>query len=85
MRRHHGRALSPYAGRVASPPSAEVTLVRDFDHKLNPSRPARQSPLATSGFSGMPLDLIDRIRSFPLFQSTPDSFLTDLSLVLKPQ
>lgn len=33
----------------------------------------------------MPLDLIDRIRSFPLFQSTPDSFLADLSLVLKPQ
>ena len=85
MRRHHGRALSPYAGRVASPPSAEVALVRNFDHELNPSRPTRQSPLAASGFSGMPLDLIDRIRSFPLFQSTPDSFLTDLSLVLKPQ
>ena len=85
MRRHHGRALSPYAGRVANPPSAEVSLVRDFDHHLNPSRPAKQSPLATSGFSGMPLDLIDRIRSFPLFKSTPDSFLTDLSLVLKPQ
>ena len=33
----------------------------------------------------MPLDLIDRIRSFPLFQSTPDTFLADLSLVLKPQ
>lgn len=85
MRRHHGRALSPYAGRVAQPPSAEVTLVREFDHQLNPTRPARQSPLATSGFSGMPLDLIDRIRSFPLFQSTSDSFLADLSLVLKPQ
>jgi F-box and leucine-rich repeat protein 7 len=85
MRRHHGRALSPYAGRVAAPPSAEVTLVRDFDHHLNPSRPARQSPLATSGFSGMPLDLIDRIRSFPLFQQTSDGFLTDLSLMLKPQ
>lgn len=85
MRRHHGRALSPYAGRVAAPPSAEVTLVRDFDHQLNPSRPARQSPLATSGFSGMPLDLIDRIRSFPLFHSTSDVFLADLSLVLKPQ
>ena len=85
MRRHHGRALSPYAGRVPQPPSAEVALVRDFDHQLNPSRPARQSPLAASGFSGMPLDLIDRIRSFPLFKSTPDSFLSELSLVLKPQ
>jgi F-box and leucine-rich repeat protein 7 len=83
MRRHHGRALSPYAGRVAAPPSAEVMLVREFD--LNPSKPARQSPLATSGFQGMPLDLFERIRSFPLFQSTPDGFLAELGLVLKPQ
>lgn len=83
MRRHHGRALSPYAGRVATPPSADVTLVREFD--LNPSKPARQSPLATSNFQGMPLDLFDRIRSFPLFQSTPDGFLAELGLVLKPQ
>ncbi len=85
MRRHHGRAPSPYAGRVAAPPSAEVALVRTFDHELNPTRPTRQSPLATSGYQGMPLDLIDRIRSFPLFQSTPDTFLTDISLLLKPQ
>ncbi|RMZ88997.1 hypothetical protein DV736_g3774, partial [Chaetothyriales sp. CBS 134916] len=85
MRRHHGRAVSPYAGRVAHPPSAEVALVRDFDQQFNPARPARGSPLAASAFQGMPLDLIDRIRSFPLFQSTPDSFLADLSLVLKPQ
>ncbi|KPI38759.1 putative sterigmatocystin biosynthesis monooxygenase stcS [Cyphellophora attinorum] len=85
MRRHHGRALSPYAGRVAVPPSAEVTLVRDFDQKINPTKPVRQSPLATSGFQGMPLDLFDRIRSFPLFQSTPDSFLAQLGMVLKPQ
>ena len=33
----------------------------------------------------MPLDLIDRIRSFPLFQSTPDSFLAEIGLLLKPQ
>lgn len=58
-------------------------LVRGFD--LNPSKPVRQSPLATSGFQGMPLDLFDRIRSFPLFQSTPDGFLAELGLVLKPQ
>ncbi|KIX07888.1 uncharacterized protein Z518_02542 [Rhinocladiella mackenziei CBS 650.93] len=85
MRRHHGRALSPYHGRTASPPSAEVSLVRSFDSKVNPSRPVRQSPLATSQIQGMPLDLIDRIRSFPLFQSTPDSFLADIGLLLKPQ
>ncbi|OCT49801.1 cyclic nucleotide-binding domain-containing protein [Cladophialophora carrionii] len=85
MRRHHGRALSPYHGRTASPPSAEVSLVRSFDSKINPSRPARQSPLATSQIGGMPLDLIDRIRSFPLFQSTSDDFLADIGLLLKPQ
>ncbi|KAH0837506.1 hypothetical protein FOPE_05218 [Fonsecaea pedrosoi] len=85
MRRHHGRALSPYHGRTASPPSAEVSLVRSFDSKINPSRPARQSPLATSQIQGMPLDLIDRIRSFPLFQATSDDFLADIGLLLKPQ
>jgi F-box and leucine-rich repeat protein 7 len=85
MRRHHGRALSPYHGRTASPPSAEVSLVRSFDSKINPSRPIRQSPLATSQIQGMPLDLIDRIRSFPLFQTTSDDFLADIGLLLKPQ
>lgn len=85
MRRHHGRAPSPYHGRTASPPSAEVSLVRSFDSKVNPSRPVRQSPLATSQIQGMPLDLIERIRSFPLFQATPDSFLADIGLLLKPQ
>lgn len=85
MRRHHGRALSPFAGRTPSPPSAEVSLVRNFDHELNPARPVRQSPLATSQFQGMPLDLIDRIRSFPLFKTAPDAFLYEVGLVLKPQ
>lgn len=84
-RHHHGRAPSPYAGRTAAPLSAEVILVRNFDSKVNPTRPARQSPLATSQFQGMPLDLIERVRSFPLFQSAPDSFLVELGTLLKPQ
>ena len=33
----------------------------------------------------MPLDMIDRIRSFPLFQSTPDTFLAEIGLHLRPQ
>jgi F-box and leucine-rich repeat protein 7 len=33
----------------------------------------------------MPLDLIDRIRSFPLFQSASDSFLAEIGLLLRPQ
>lgn len=59
--------------------------MRSFDHQVNPSKPARQSPLATSQFQGMPLDLIDRIRSFPLFQTAPDTFLYEIGLLLKPQ
>jgi len=62
-----------------------VTLVRTFDSQVNPSRPARQSPLATSQIQGMPLDLIERLRSFPLFQATSDSFLAEIGLLLKPQ
>jgi F-box/leucine-rich repeat protein 7 len=86
MRRHHGgRAVSPYAGRTAAPLSADVSLVRSFDSVVNPSRPARPSPLATSQIQGMPLDLIDRIRSFPLFETAPDSFLAEIGRCLKPQ
>lgn len=59
--------------------------MRSFDSKVNPTRPVRQSPLATSQFQGMPLDLIDRIRSFPLFQTAPDHFLYEIALLLKPQ
>jgi F-box/leucine-rich repeat protein 7 len=33
----------------------------------------------------MPLDLIDRIRSFPLFETAPDSFLAEIGRCLKPQ
>jgi F-box/leucine-rich repeat protein 7 len=86
MRRHHGRAgHSPYAGKTAAPLSPDVTLVRSFDSIVNPSRPVRQSPLATSQIQGMPLDLIDRIRSFPLFQTASRSFLAEIGLLLRPQ
>ncbi|KAL9115866.1 MAG: hypothetical protein Q9227_000234 [Pyrenula ochraceoflavens] len=33
----------------------------------------------------MPLDLVERIRSFPLFQTTPDSFLAEVGSHLRPQ
>ena len=33
----------------------------------------------------MPLDMLDRIRSFPLFQSAPDSFLAAIGTHLRPQ
>jgi F-box and leucine-rich repeat protein 7 len=86
MRRHHGRGQSsPFANKAAAPISEVVSLIRNFDSDVNPSRPVRQSPLAASQIQGMPLDLIDRIRSFPLFQSTPDSFLAEVGLHLRPQ
>ena len=33
----------------------------------------------------MPLDLVDRIRSFPLFVSAPDDFLASIGKHLRPQ
>ena len=86
MRRHHGRGQnSPYTNKAAAPVSEVVSLIRNFDSDVNPSRPVRQSPLAMSTIQGMPLDMVDRIRSFPLFQSTPDTFLAEVGLHLRPQ
>jgi F-box/leucine-rich repeat protein 7 len=60
-------------------------MVRAYDSDSNPARPIRPSPLAASTIQGLPLDLLDRLRSFPLFQAAPDSFLTQVGLHLKPQ
>jgi F-box/leucine-rich repeat protein 7 len=60
-------------------------MVRAYDNDSNPARPIRPSPLAASTIQGLPLDLLDRLRSFPLFQAAPDSFLTQVGLHLKPQ
>lgn len=83
MRRHHGR--SPFASKVAPPLSDAATLLRTFETETNPARPMRPSPLAASQIQDMPLDVIDRIRSFPLFQSTPESFLAAIGVYLRPQ
>jgi F-box/leucine-rich repeat protein 7 len=60
-------------------------MVRAYDSDTNPARPIRPSPLAASTIQGLPLDLLDRLRSFPLFQAAPDSFLAAVGLHLKPQ
>jgi len=60
-------------------------MVRAYDSDSNPARPIRPSPLASSTIQGLPLDLLDRLRSFPLFQAAPDSFLAAVGLHLKPQ
>ena len=45
----------------------------------------RPSPLTASTIPDMPLDLVDRIRSFPLFMSAPDDFLAAIGAHLRPQ
>ncbi|PGH33836.1 F-box and leucine-rich repeat protein 7 [[Emmonsia] crescens] len=86
MRRHSRGSGGPaVVGKSAALGSDPMSLIRTFNSETNPSRPVRPSPLASSQIQGMPLDLIDRIRSFPLFQSTPESFLAEIGLHLRPQ
>ncbi|KAK2757025.1 hypothetical protein FQN54_004994 [Arachnomyces sp. PD_36] len=85
MRRHSKGGGAAVAGKGATPMSDTVSLIRTFNSETNPARPVRPSPLASSQIQGMPLDLIDRLRSFPLFMSTPDSFLAEVGLHLRPQ
>jgi F-box/leucine-rich repeat protein 7 len=80
MRRY--RSGGGHGGVAVPDPFA---MVRAYDSDSNPARPIRPSPLAASTIQGLPLDLLDRLRSFPLFQAAPDSFLTQVGLHLKPQ
>ena len=45
----------------------------------------RPSPLTASTVGGLPLDLLDRLRNFPLFLSAPDNFLAAIGAYLRPQ
>ena len=60
---------------TAAPAAATIEMVHSFESSANPARPARPSPL-TTGQNGMPLDLLDRLRSFPLFLSAPEAFVS---------
>lgn len=71
--------------RHVSPVPDPFAMVRAFDSDSNPARPIRPSPLAASTIQGLPLDLLDRLRSFPLFQEASDSFLAAVGMHLKPQ
>ncbi|GIJ99239.1 hypothetical protein Aspvir_001369 [Aspergillus viridinutans] len=81
--RRHGRAGG--GTKAVTPVSDTVSLIHSFDSITNPNRPARPSPLASSHIQALPLDLIDRLRSFPLFESTPESFLVEVAQHLRPQ
>lgn len=76
---HHQQA----AGAGTS--SDSVSLIRSFNVENNPTRPVRPSPLTASTIRDMPLDLVDRMRSFPLFMSAPEAFLIAIGNNLKPQ
>jgi F-box/leucine-rich repeat protein 7 len=85
MRRYRaggGGSVRTHGGVAVPDPFA---MVRAYDSDTNPARPIRPSPLAASTIQGLPLDLLDRLRSFPLFQAAPDSFLAAVGLHLKPQ
>lgn len=71
--------------KAVSPMSDSVSLIHSFDSVMNPNRPARPSPLASSNIKALPLELVDRLRSFPLFQATPESFLFEVGQHLRPQ
>ncbi|KAK0391871.1 hypothetical protein NLU13_1369 [Sarocladium strictum] len=66
-------------------PKDSLSLIRSFDDASLSSRPIRPSPLTASTIKDMPLDLVDRIRTFPLFLSAPEEFLIEIGAHLKPQ
>ncbi|KAF3932812.1 hypothetical protein ABW19_dt0208325 [Dactylella cylindrospora] len=76
--RRRGAPVAPAAG------SSPLSILHTFDQEMNPARPVRPSPLTTSQ-SGMPLDLLERLRSFPLFQTAPEEFLAAIAAHIKPQ
>lgn len=81
MRRHPLRGSQ--SGRSANPPDA-LSLIQSYDSDLNPSRPVKSSPLGSSLDTGLPLELLDRLKAFPLFATAPESFLLSIGRSLRP-
>ncbi|KAK9361424.1 hypothetical protein V1504DRAFT_81705 [Lipomyces starkeyi] len=67
----------------ASPASIAVPYAGAPSFKSH--APARPSPLSMHDQNGMPLEIMDRLRSFPLFASAPDGFLMAITRKLRPQ
>ncbi|KAF1982522.1 RNI-like protein [Aulographum hederae CBS 113979] len=85
MRRYGRSAGGTVAHKMAGPIPDAISLIRSFDNENMPTRPVRPSPLTASTIQGLPLDLLDRLRSFPLFVDAPDSFLVAIGTHLRPQ
>ena len=84
MRRHRSGGPT-FAKANAAPVPDALSLIRTFNSETNPARPIRPSPLTASTIHGIPLDMYDRIRSFPLFLTAPDAFLAAIGKHLRPQ
>lgn len=84
MRRHRP-GTHTFAKANAAPVPDALSLIRTFNSETNPARPVRPSPLTASTIHGIPLDMYDRIRSFPLFLSAPVEFLAAIGKHLRPQ
>ncbi|RYP38975.1 hypothetical protein DL766_000615 [Monosporascus sp. MC13-8B] len=90
MRRRSAHSpASPYRALAHHPPNGpvpdSVALIRSFNVESNPTRPVRPSPLTASTIPDMPLDVLERMRSFPLFKSAPEEFLVAIGKHLRPQ
>lgn len=81
MRRHPLRATQTLRN---GNPSDALSLIQSYDSDLNPSRPAKSSSLGVSIDTGLPLELLNRLKAFPLFQSAPESFLLSIGKSLRP-
>ncbi|KAK4658385.1 hypothetical protein QC762_101370 [Podospora pseudocomata] len=82
---HHHAQHGAAAQAAQQARDSVSSVIRSFNVETNPSRPVRPSPLTASTIPDMPLDLVDRIRSFPLFMSAPDDFLAAIISHLKLQ
>ncbi|KAK4129772.1 RNI-like protein [Parathielavia appendiculata] len=80
---HHAQHGTSQTGQQSR--DSVSSVLRTFNVETNPTRPVRPSPLTASTIPDMPLDLVDRIRSFPLFMSAPDDFLAAIGAHLRPQ
>ncbi|CAJ2500749.1 Uu.00g036020.m01.CDS01 [Anthostomella pinea] len=91
MRRNRGSHSppSPYRALAHHPATGQLpdsaSLIRSFNVETNPTRPIRPSPLTASTIPDMPLDMVDRMRSFPLFMTAPEEFLVAIGKHLRPQ
>ncbi|KAF2119689.1 hypothetical protein BDV96DRAFT_486412 [Lophiotrema nucula] len=89
MRRYRAGSPTVHA-RAGGAPNGEIipdpfSLIRAYESDTNPTKPVRPSPLTASTIQGLPLDLLDRLRSFTLFRSAPESFLAAIGTHLRPQ